>query len=64
MLAEKLHKTSGEGLAVFIKHIRSECSSAFEDLDADKIQITIDSIDRRTYIAAMQILDQYHKSTK
>lgn len=63
-LTEKVRKLSNEGLAAFVKYIQSECTSAFEDLDAEKVQVRVDYIDKATFNSVMQMLDQYLKHNK
>jgi hypothetical protein len=41
--------------------IQKECTSALEDLDNERLQIKIDSIDRRTWEKLNQLIDSLIK---
>lgn len=60
-LTEKVRKLSNEGLSAFVKLVQVECPLAFEDLDAEKVQIRVDYLDRTTYASLMILVDHYLK---
>jgi uncharacterized protein YaaW (UPF0174 family) len=37
--------------------IQKECSQAIEDIDTEKLQIRVDSLDRKTYEQINQLID-------
>ena len=47
--AEKVKKVSHEVLAEIVKIVESECKHALEELDNDRIQIKVDSLDKQTF---------------
>lgn len=41
--------------------IQKECSIAIEDLDNEKLQIRVDSLDRKTYDSINVLIEQFSK---
>ena len=60
-LTEKVRKLSNEGLSAFVKLVQKDCPTAFEDLDAEKVQIRVDYLDRSTYNQLLILVDHYLK---
>ena len=58
-MTERVRKLSNEGLAAFVRLIQKQCSSAFDDLDQEKVQVKVDYIDKHTYELVQQLLDEY-----
>ncbi len=48
-MSEKLRKVSLEVLAEFVKTVQAECPQALQELDKDRIQIKLDSLDKQTF---------------
>jgi hypothetical protein len=44
-----------------VRLIQKECSSALEDIDNEKLQIRIDSLDRKTFEQINQLIDTLTK---
>lgn len=47
--AEKVKKVSHEILAEIVKIVENDCKHALEELDNDRIQIKVDSLDKPTF---------------
>jgi hypothetical protein len=60
-LTEKVRKLSNEGLSAFVRLVQKECPNAFEDLDAEKVQVRVDFLDRDTYSQLLVLVDHYLK---
>lgn len=58
-LTERVRKLSNEGLAAFVRLVQKECPSAFEDLDAEKVQVRVDYLDKPTFGSLQNLLDSY-----
>lgn len=48
-LAENIRKVSHELLAEVVKTVEEQCKAAIEEIDADRIQIKVDSLDKPTF---------------
>jgi hypothetical protein len=44
-----------------VRLIQKECSTALEDIDNEKLQIRIDSLDRKTFDQINQLIDTLTK---
>jgi uncharacterized protein YaaW (UPF0174 family) len=44
-----------------VRLIQKECSQALEELDSEKLQIRVDSIDRKTFDQINQLIDTLSK---
>jgi molybdenum cofactor biosynthesis enzyme MoaA len=44
-----------------VRLIQKECASALEDIDNEKLQIRIDSLDRKTFEQINQLIDTLSK---
>lgn len=60
-VTDRIRKLGNEGLAAMVRLIQKECSQALEDLDTEKLQIRVDSIDRRTFEQINQLIDTLSK---
>ena len=60
-LTDKVRKLSNEGLSAFVKMVQNNCPAAFEDLDAEKVQVRVDYLDKNTYSQLVVIIDHYLK---
>lgn len=54
--AEKVKKVSHEVLAEIVKIVDSDCKHALEELDSDRIQIKVDSLDKATFEKLMGLV--------
>ena len=54
-LIESIRELSNEGLTQIVKIILKECPKGIEDIDTEKLQIKIDSLDYKTY----ELINQY-----
>jgi len=41
--------------------VQNNCPAAFEDLDAEKVQVRVDYLDKNTYSQLVVIIDHYLK---
>lgn len=48
-MTERIRKVSVEVLASFVKTVQAECPQALQELDSDRIQIKLDSLDKETF---------------
>ncbi|CAG9323933.1 unnamed protein product [Blepharisma stoltei] len=48
-LAEKVRKSTHDVLAEVVKIVESQCKTAIEELDSDRIQIKVDYLDKATF---------------
>jgi hypothetical protein len=56
-MAEKIKKTNHKVLSDIVKCIESNCKSALEELDPDKLKIKVDSLDKSTFDKVMNLID-------
>ena len=75
MVTDRIRKLSNEGLAAvykiyfyilfkriqLVRLIQKECSQAIEDVDSEKLQIRVDSLDRKTFEQINQLIDTLTK---
>lgn len=54
-LIESIRELSNEGLTQIVKIILKECPKGIEDIDTEKLQIKIDTLDYKTY----ELINQY-----
>lgn len=62
-LTEGVRKLSNEGLSAFVKLVQNQCPSAFEDLDAEKVQVRVDLLDRNTYDSLTVLVNKFISSS-
>ena len=62
--AEKVKKVSHEILAEIVKVVESDCKSALEDLDSERLQIKIDCLDKVTFYKLVQLVNSYIDESK
>ena len=62
-LTEGVRKLSNEGLSAFVKLVQTQCPSAFEDLDAEKVQVRVDMLDRNTYESLSTLVNKFISSS-
>jgi Mg/Co/Ni transporter MgtE len=55
--ADKIKKVGHEILFDIVKNIESDCKQALEELDPDRIQIKVDSLDKQTFDKLMNLVD-------
>ena len=55
--AENVRKLNDTDLGLFVKMIKEKCSAAIHDLDAEKLQIKLDDIDKDTFYAAKKLVE-------
>ena len=60
-MTDKVRKLSNEGLSAFVKMVQNNCPKAFEDVDAEKVQVRVDNLDRSTYSQLLVIIEHYLK---
>ncbi len=60
-ITDKIRKLTNEGLAALVRLIQKECAQALEEIDSEKLQIRVDSIDRRTYENILQLIESLSK---
>lgn len=48
-LAENIRKVNHELLAEVVKTVEEQCKAAIEEIDSDRIQIKVDSLDKSTF---------------
>ena len=60
-LAEEVRKLDNEWLTKFVKFIKENCAKALEDLDAEKLQIKIDEIDKDSFENVKELISEFGK---
>lgn len=63
-LTEKIRRLSNEGLAAFVRLLQKECPQACEDLEAERLQIRVDNIDRKTYGNVLDLIESCPEKVK
>ena len=48
-LAERVRRVNHETLAEIVKIVEGQCKMAIEEIDAERIQIKVDSLDKQTF---------------
>jgi Bromodomain extra-terminal - transcription regulation len=65
--AEKVKKVSHEVLAEIVKIVESDCKHALEELDSERIQIKVDSLDKVTFkklLAVVTVVEETKPTKK
>lgn len=62
--AEKVKRVSHEVLAEIVKIVDSDCKHALEELDQERIQIKIDSLDKPTFDKLLQVVNIFIDESK
>lgn len=56
--AESVRKLSDVGLTKLVKAVKEKCEIALSDVDAERLQIKIDDIDKDSFSEIKKIVDQ------
>ena len=63
-LAERMRKANREVLAEIVRTVEAQCKDALDEIDADRIQIKIDSLDKETYNKLWELVEGPAKTLK
>lgn len=55
---EKVRRLTNEGLTRLVRKVKELCSDALEDVDAEKLHIQVDKIDKRSFTALQTLVDE------
>ena len=55
---EKVRRLTNEGLTRLVRKVKEVCSDALEDVDAEKLHIQVDKIDKRSFTALQTLVDE------
>ena len=55
---EKVRRLTNEGLTRLVRKVKELCSEALEDVDAEKLHIQVDKIDKRSFTALQTLVDE------
>ena len=54
---EKVRRLTNEGLTRLVRRIKEICPDALEDVDAEKLHIQVDKIDKRSFTQLTSLVD-------
>ena len=54
---EKVRRLTNEGLTRLVKKIKEKCKEALEDVDAEKLHIQVDKIDKESFEVLSKLVD-------
>ena len=55
---EKVRRLTNEGLTRLVRKIKEACADALEDVDAEKLHIQVDKIDKKSFAQLSTLVDE------
>ena len=55
---EKVRRLTNEGLTKLVKKVKELCADALEDVDAEKLHIQVDKIDKKSFDNLTKLVDE------